>query len=515
MNNRFNTLLLFCFLFSACKKNDPAPAPDSRKEITAFALIKTLDPVLPQDIRAVLDGDTIRLIFLSGTDRSALKAVFNTSGVQVTVNGVAQQSGISVLDFRQPQTYTVKAADGSEHRYWVKCTDTELPVLYVSTNNVPVDSKEVYVNGSMQIKIHLDGDSLYEGPLEIRGRGNSTWGMPKKPYKIKLAKKSGLLGMADSKQWVLLANYADKSLLRNDLAFEISRRLQLAYTPDCRFVDLVLNGAYQGTYQLTEQIDVDPKKLNIAKQAAGAGSLPEISGGYLLEADGFAYTEPAYFNTPNGMAITIHYPDDKDLSVEQTDYISHHLASFEERLFATDFTDPITGYQSYFDLASYINWYLVNEIMANPDSFWSTYFFKNRGDDRLYAGPVWDLDIAANNDERIRDAVHQLMIDVAHEPKTWINRLFKDPAFRHGVRARWNSIKASLIQELPLYIEQRAKALRYSQVKNFQAWDILQQKVYLNLQVAGSYNGEVVYLKNFITDRLNWLDGVFNGSRFD
>lgn len=507
-------ILMVGFIYSCGKNKDKSP-PSSNNTITSFGFLVNRNPALPQDIIGEIDQDTIRVVIFPGTDVQDLKADFVHAGNVITVGDLPQVSGQSGHDFNQHIEYKVTAADGQIMIYQVKIEDTGLPLLSISTNGLPVESKEQYVSGYMQVKANRAGDSLFGGSIEIRGRGNSTWGMPKKPYKIKLGKKAGLLGMHDSKQWVLLANYTDKSLLRNELAFELSRRLQLAYTPSSSFVDVVLNGQYIGNYQLVDQIEVDGNKVNIEKQPVNASTFPEIKGGYLVEVDGFAQSEKIHFTTARSMMVSVHYPKDDEISAEQVDYITTHFQQFEDRLFADNFSDPSTGYQAYFDLDSYVNWFIVNEVLGNPDIFWSTYMYKSRNSDKLFTGPVWDLDIAANNDYRIGDATQQLMVDVAHEPKLWIKRLMNDPAFRHAVRDRWNLIKQDKVFDLPQQVDQLSLPLHASQKKNFQKWPILSQKVWLNLQAAGTYPGELVYLKDFLTKRIAWLDATFNGIRFD
>ena len=502
-------------LIISCSKIKEAPPPSVNKDITLFEFRIVQNNLLPQDIICEIQADTIYARTFSGTAITALKPSFSTNGVEVTVNGTKQTSSETIQNFSIPVTYAVKAEDGSIKKYVVKFTDTNIPAVYISTNNVPIESRDIYIPGYLQIKTNLAGDSLFGGTMEIKGRGNSTWGMPKKPYKFKLDKKAGLVGMNSSKKWVLLANYADKSLIRNEVGFELSRRLQLAYTPAGKYVDVILNGVYIGNYELTEQIDVGSTKVNIEEQDEGAATLPEISGGYLVEVDGFAYAEPVYFNTPRNMSISVHYPDDDEINDEQKNYVAHHFSMFEDSLFSDNFTDATNGYQKYFDLDSYVNWYLVNEIIGNPDTFWSTYMYKDRDNDKIYTGPVWDLDIAANNDERLGDAVNKLMTDVAHEPKLWINRLMEDKTFRNAVRDRWNAVKNSQVNSIPLFVDQLAAQLAFSQKKNFQKWNILNEKVYLNLQVAGSYAGEITYLKNYLTNRIAWLDVEFNSARFD
>ncbi|MEJ7588560.1 MAG: CotH kinase family protein [Ferruginibacter sp.] len=433
-------LFIFCLL-SSCSKKPGTETPSNGKVFSRFEFKISHNSFLPQDIIAEIQGDTIYAIAFSGTDLAAMKPSFSTDGGAVAVGGQQQVSDQSVQNFLAPVTYTVTAGDGSVKQFIVKITTTNLPVLYISTNNVPVESKENYIGGYLKIKEKISGDSLYGGVMEIRGRGNSTWNMPKKPYKIKLDKKAGLLGMNENKQWVLLASYADKSLLRNETGFELSRRLGLAFTPAGKFVDVILNGTYAGNYQLVEQIDVGKNKINIAEQDAATTTMPDISGGYLVELDGFALSEAVYFNTARNMMISVHYPDDDEINAAQRNYIGSYFNTFETSLFAGNFDHPVTGYKKYFDINSYINFYLVNEIIGNPDIFWSTYMYKARSNDTIYTGPVWDMDIAANNDNRLGDVVNKLMLDAAHEPRQWINRLMEDKAFRNRIRARWNEIK--------------------------------------------------------------------------
>jgi hypothetical protein len=242
--------------------------------------------------------------------------------------------------------------------------------------------------------------------------------------------------------------------------------------------------------------------------------LPGISGGYLFEMDGFSYAEPVNFLTPLGMGVTVHYPDDEDINDAQRNYITNYVGMFENSLFAPGFDNAATGYKQYFDIDSYINWYLVNEIIANPDTFWSTYMYKDRDNAKIYTGPVWDFDIAANNDIRLGNVVNALMIDAAHEPKVWIRRLMEDPAFRIAIRNRWNAVKTDKVKTITTYVDELAAKLSISQKTNFIAWPILQTNVYLNFQVAGSYEAEVAYLKTFLTNRITWLDFQFNGDRF-
>src|SRR5690606_8462016 len=187
-------------------------------------------------------------------DVTELIPEFEFKGIRVTVGDAEQQSGYSEQDFSQLVEYTVEAEGGITRNYTVKFSDTGLPTIHLFTDGQPIESKEEYVDAEIQITNGLEGEMLFEGITEIRGRGNSTWGMPEKPYRIKLDEKACLLGMPADKRWALMANYGDQSLLRNDVAFEVSRRLELEYTPRQQYVELFLNGEYMGNYTLTEHV---------------------------------------------------------------------------------------------------------------------------------------------------------------------------------------------------------------------------------------------------------------------
>ncbi|MDP4278897.1 MAG: CotH kinase family protein, partial [Bacteroidota bacterium] len=194
---------------------------------------------------------------------------------------------------------------------------SNLPTCYITTEGgADITSKEVYIPGAISIVSRDTTEKLSNEVIQIRGRGNSTWtSMPKKSYRIKFEKKRKLLGSPnEAKNWVLLANYADKTMIRNAVAFEISRFMGMAFTPYSRFVDVVLNGDYIGTYQVTDQVEVNPGRVDVEKQDSAMTTEPDISGGYLLEVDGFASGEQVWFKTANGMPVTVKYPDDEDIN---------------------------------------------------------------------------------------------------------------------------------------------------------------------------------------------------------
>jgi len=515
---RFVCVLLVFSAFASCKKDkeqekEPEPVVlKSDKQIKTFSFKASKNPVLVNDVNAEIIGDSIFARAFAGTDISQLTPEFTYEGTKVNVAEVAQLSSTTVNNFTKIVPYDVVAEDGSKKTYFVKFTDNGIAALYINTNGTPITSKEIYVTGSVKIVTNFK-DVSYEGKTEIKGRGNSTWDMPKKPYRIKLDKKAALLGMAENKNWVLLANYADKTLMRNELAFILSRNMGRAFTPNSRYVEVYLNNAYLGSYQLTEQIKEGKGLVDIEEQPDGTTTLPNLAGGYLIEQDLFAEGEPVWFKTVKKMPFVIKYPDEDKITSQQKDYIKSHFQKFEDALYADNFTDPVNGYRKYFDVNSYVDFYIVNEVIGNPDAFRSTYMFKKRNDDKIYVGPVWDFDKAANNDNRLGDQVNGLMSNAAFEPKIWFKRLMMDPTFRQRIRARWNEVKPK-VMALTAAMDPIATKLAVSQVRNFTKWDILNKKSYLELQVNGTYAGELLYLKTFLNNHITWLDAKFNSSEY-
>lgn len=516
-NNGSQLIILLVILnsiFVSCNKTAPEIVIQNKNiSFDFFKFYKSNNPTLPYDISCEIVDDTIFAYTVTGTDLRNLQASFSAAENTVLVNKIPQISGENRLDYSQNRQFSIEAKNGTSRNYTVKFKDSNLPTLYINTTK-PIQSKTVYMPGKLIIHEKLNTLPEFSGDIEIRGRGNSSWDFPKKPYKIKLVTKAKLLGMNEDRDWILLANYADKTLLRNELGFALSRLIGMPYTPDSRFVEVVINNEYAGNYLLTEQIEVGTKKVNVQEQKVSEKDI-NITGGYLLEIDGWANRENSYFYTNLGMPISISYPDDKDITQQQKSYITNHINTFEKSLFSENFDDEPNGYKKYFDINSYINFYLLNEIMGNPDLFWSTFLFKNKNSDLIFTGPVWDFDIAANNDNRLGDSKNMLMLNSAHEPKKWIKQLMKDKQFRLAVRKRWNEIYINEIKKIDPIIEQTVSKLKYSQKTNFVKWPILNEKIYLNVQVLGTYNEEVNYLKSFFTSRTLWLNTQFNGQAFD
>lgn len=389
---------------------------------------------------------------------------------------------------------------------------TNIPTFYITTiNNAPINSTEIYVQGFLTVVSADTTESFKDDTIQIKGRGNSTWSFAKKPYRIKLNKKRNLLNMdAKAKDWVLLANHADKTLIRNAVAFEIGKYLGMAFTPSVRFADVVLNGNYIGNYMITDQVEVGGDRVEVEKMDSTNINEPEVSGGYLLEIDGFANREISWFSSSKGVDITIKYPKDDEIVKQQKDYIINFTNSFESLLFGTKFTDMYEGYKSMIDTTSFIDLYIASELTGNPDCFWSTYLYKKRSDPKFYYGPMWDYDIAFNNDYRLGDALNKRMITDAFENKTWIKRQWTDKWFIDKVNQRWAELlKSGIVSHLQSYTDSLVTLLDKSQKLNFEKWPVINKRVYNEQFLFSTYAEGVDFLKKYINDRSTFLTMSF------
>lgn len=319
-----------------------------------------------------------------------------------------------------------------------------------------------------------------------------------------------MLGMPASKDWVLLANYMDKSLLRNSIAFELGNRFSMTYTPRSQMVDLILNGRYVGTYLLCEQIKIAKDRVNITEMEESDVAGDALTGGYLLEVNERMDDEVNFRSSKYQVALSFNDPEEP--TTEQLAYMKKYIADLEATLASSTFADPVNGYAKYLNTSTFVDFFLINELMKNHDADFqgSVYLYKDRNG-KMSIGPLWDFDIAAGNinyDGAEKTAGWRI------SKNKWYKRLFDDPAFRKLVKDRWNALKLTKINNLNEYIDQQVKYIDKSQKANFVKWDILNTYVWPNAVVTGSYKGEINYLKTWLKDRTAWMDGELNNGSY-
>jgi len=314
---------------------------------------------------------------------------------------------------------------------------SSIGAVYVKTSggiNPLLRSKEYKDKNSSIVITDESGKVVYddialESVSEIKGRGNASFSNEKKPFQIKLGKKTDLFGMGKAKTWILLANYNDSAYIRNTCVFKIANALDLPYTPNSVFVDLYIDNEYQGLYQLCEKtqigenrieitdlenlnekankdVDLDSLDINMHlfdieydsanlewyKFAEGMNNPEDITGGYLIELDNlYSGREISVFRTKNKNEYTVKSPE--ICSKEEMEYIANYFCEFEQALYSkTGYNEYGKHYTEYCDLESLVKVYVVEEISKNWDAYIGSIFFYKDTDGMLKAGPVWDFD---------------------------------------------------------------------------------------------------------------------------
>lgn len=391
-------------------------------------------------------------------------------------------------------------------------TEAKIPSLFLTAEEPDNILRNVYSPCTIQIDAGMaEGyESTEVLTAEIRGRGHSTWDWPKKPYKIKLEEGASLLGLDPAREWVLIANYADESLIRNTVAFEMARSLgSFRFTPHAIPVNVYMNGVYQGVYTLGEQLEVNSSRLNID------ADLEDPDTGYLLEIGGADPLEDEkgvnYFDLPSGCGkdVLIKSPNSGKWSEEHFGFIYDYMCKADAAITSLD------GYEEYINVDSFIDWFLIHELTYNLDSCFhrSCYITKPAGG-KLEMGPVWDFDLAFGNmymdnpDYNDWATVGSYNSD-AYITETWFNHLMEDESFRSKARARWAAVRDDLMACAEQAIDDTRALIGSSADDNFTVWDTLSiANGYQPEKMAtySTYMEQVHCLRRFLTSRSKWID---------
>lgn len=366
----------------------------------------------------------------------------------------------------------------------------------VTAGGVPIESKVEYVDATMT----LDGVTQ---DLRIRGRGNSTWSWPKKPYRIKLDAATPLFGLPADKDWVLLANHGDPSLLRNWSAFALADRTRIPWSPHGHFVDVTLNGTAIGSYLLVEAIEQSSDRVDLAED------------GLLLEVDErYSWSGEPGFTTDRGMPIA--YKDPDDPTDAQIAALREEMNAMETALASIGTDDPV-DWRPYVDTATFVDWYLVSELFKNLDGdFYSSVYVTWRPGEPFAMGPVWDFDLSSGFDGwfgeeypspegwYIRGDDPGPGDHPRHETH-WLARLMDDPAFEALVAARWREL-SPVVHDLVMQYPVTRALLSTSGDMDRALWP---ERPWGGMEHGSSFGGEVRYLAGWLGDRAAWLDEQF------
>ena len=380
------------------------------------------------------------------------------------------------------------------------------PIMYVNTENeAAITSKEEYVKCEISITNTEEEYKLIAAAAGIRGRGNTTWNMPKKPYRIKFDKKTNLFGFGKAKSWALIANYGDQSFLRNALAYETGRLLGEDYTTETQFINVYLNGTYQGLYLLCEQTEVGSSRVNVSDD------LSTVDTGYLIELDHKLNKNTALENEYFMIGKTPYCIKDPD--ADDDDFTQAHYEFIKDYVTAAfnaadgDYADV----ETYFDVSSWVNCYIVHELFHCCDVGNTSFFMYKDTGGKLCCGPLWDFDVSSGNCS-YGEAVARNDGLYAAAASQWYKKLLQHDEFKAAVVARLNEKYQEIEDRIDALCEQYA-ANAYDFETNFIKWDILGIAVWPNTAEIGALDTwakHVEYLKTWLTGSMEYLLSVYS-----
>ena len=390
-----------------------------------------------------------------------------------------------------------------------------LPIVKIKTNQVvgPAMDKSSYVEGSLEIIGDGNFEGLEETNMKIKGRGNSTWWIctdasagavvGKCPYQVKFGDKTSVLGMPEDKKWVLLAEKSDKSMIRNKIARYIGELSDLEYTPNAEYVELFINEDYQGTYLIGQKVEESSNRVDIGDD----GYLIEIDtdANNRIDSDDIIFKPTIWSSIHTDGVFNIKDPD-IDYGSDEFHLIENYINEFESVLYSNNFNSPGSGYESYIDVDSLIDWFLINEIAKTVDARWySSIYFSYIPGEKIKMGPIWDFDLSYGN---LNYSDAQYTSEFYIKQNNWIDKLYQDEVFVEKVKIRY-SYYHSKLDDIKNKIDEFAKYIDKSQKANFERWNILGVYVWPNPVYDLTYEEEVERLKNWIEERMNWLNSNF------
>lgn len=411
---------------------------------------------------------------------------------------------------------------------------SNLPLIFIETletdeiydePRVPAHMGIVY-NGPGLVNSFSDTYNAYDGLISIEIRGASSQLFPKKGYGFETQNADGsnnnvsLLGMPSENDWIFHGPFADKSLLRNDLAYYMGRQTG-RYAPRTRFCELIINGDYRGVYLLTERIKRDANRVDIAKLKPEDISGDELTGGYILQIDrdDESTEEDGWISQyPDYKFYAYNYPDYDDIMPEQAEYIRNYMEAFEDAMDAADYQDT---YRDFVNVSSWVDYFLVTEMGKHIDAYkLSFYMYKKKASNggKLHFGPLWDFNLGFGNFDFACPADPEgwsyLFGDYcSFWLPFWTKKMTDIPQVSHQINCRWDELRAGPFQtdSLLQYIDDRVEYIGTAQTRNFDRWNILGQYVWPNDYIGDTYEEELEFLKDWLTTRLEWMDANMIG----
>ena len=422
----------------------------------------------------------------------------------------------------------------------------DIPLVVIEVNggfSIPDEPKivahmKIIDHGPGNLNYASDSGNIYDGKVGIEIRGAYSASLPQKPYGFETRTDAGenlnvpLLGMPEENDWILLANYNDKSFLRNALAGQLFRSMG-HYAPRTRHCEVIVNNSYDGIYVLTEKIKRDKNRVDIARLEATENYGDDVTGGYIFKNDyyssydSWASSYPP-FDRPGGTVYFVYeYPDPEDITENQKLYLQAYVDSFEEVLHSPGYKNPLSGYAAYIDVNSFLDYFILSEVSRNVDAYKkSRFLFKDKESKggKIHSGPPWDYDWAwkdiwdchmFTNTDGSGWAYQVNECDVWPTPPVYMTRLLRDEHFANRLKLRYETYRNSFLsmESINAYIDSVTIYLNEAQKRHYTRWDILGENVGAPEvgYIPTTFNSEMGKLKTWIETRLNWLDSNMPG----
>ncbi|MDH6535512.1 hypothetical protein D0T51_09240 [Parabacteroides sp. 52] len=377
---------------------------------------------------------------------------------------------------------------------------TNLPTIYLETGgSFNFNSRSHYEKAKITV---LSDKDTTTNDVNIKGRDDLNWNLDKKSIDLRFDKAQQFMGLAaDTTDWALIASHADKTLLRNGLAFRMSRFFKFEFTPSCLFADVVLDGFYYGTFFVSDPIEVGKNRIDIDEMTHSDNSAPEISGGYHLKIDTDADHATVHFSTPKGVDIAVLSPQHSEITKTQLAWIESHINKLEAALYE----DPETACEKYIDINNAVAYYLLSELTANHKAYSDLHCYKKRGDDKLYFGPIENYDQAFLNDGYV-DATGSIL-ERNQGFKQWFPIIMQTKAAKEALETQWKRVDYNHLRyELKKYIEDTSADLEESQTLNYKRWDSLDKYVLTHSgELFDTYADYIEQLVDAVDTRYDWL----------
>ena len=414
--------------------------------------------------------------------------------------------------------------------------ESTLPLVQVTTDTPILDDPRIVANmkvTNLESGFNSLSDTTYEynGQITIEIRGSSSQFFPKQSYALETQDSTGannnvsLLGMPTENDWILHGPYSDKTLMRNAIIYEMGDRTG-RYTTRRRYCELFINGDYRGVYMLMENIKRDNDRVDIATLLPSDTVGNGVTGGSIRKVDriqgdfegGWASPYPRLGG--DEQFIQMHKPEANDLHPLQFEYIQNHFTEFEHALAGPNFTDDALGYRAFIEPESFIDMYFANEVTKNVDAYrLSTYFYKEKDSDggKIVMGPWWDYNLGFGNSDGCDS-----YLTSGFESNTgcrvlhpfWWERLREDADYRGLTRCMWDDYRSDAWSDESLngIIDSLATLLAGPSIRDHARWPRLGEYVWPNVFIGATYDEEVAFLRNWILDRVAWLDDNIEGT---